>query len=253
MLRDAEGESVLVAVAADGAGSASMGLTGATVMCQQVIAGMAALLAAGLGVEDLRRSHVAAILDAFQLEIAALATAQSLRPRDFACTLVTAVLGREAAVFAQIGDGGIVVGHTPHEYLWVFWPDEGAPEEQASFRGEYANQTRFATDADAQALLAFDYGGRRVEEIALFSDGLQRLTLDLAGIGAHEPFFAPLFETMRSQLTFDPVEASASLERFLNSPRVNERTDDDKTLILATRRPMQHVTVNSVSRQAPGT
>ena len=248
VLTDAEGESVLVAVVADGAGSASMGLTGATVMCQQVISGVEALLEAGLCVEDLRRSHVVTILDAFHKEIAALAAEQRMRPRDFACTLVTAVLGREAAVFAQIGDGGIVVGHPPHEYLWVFWPDEGAPEDQASFRGEYANQTRFATDADARALLAFDYSGRRVDEIALFSDGLQRLTLDLAGIGAHEPFFAPLFQTMRLQPTFDSIEASASLERFLNSPRVNERTDDDKTLILASRRPMLNSALN---RQAP--
>lgn len=236
VLRDLDGDAVLAAVVADGAGSAVQGLAGAALLCQHAVLEVAGLLAAGLRVRDIRRSDMVALVASFQQEADDVAAARGLRRRDYACTLVLAVLGAEAAVFAQIGDGGIVVGDDSGGYAWVFWPEDGAPDGQASFRGEYANQTRFATDADAGATLAFEHG-RGVDEVALFSDGLQRLTLDLAGLGAHEPFFAPLFGRMREQDPFTAPEASAALGRFLQSPRVNVRTDDDKSLILATRRP----------------
>ncbi|MCA9880771.1 MAG: hypothetical protein KC442_23400, partial [Thermomicrobiales bacterium] len=49
-------------------------------------------------------------------------------------------------------------------------------------------------------------------------------------------FFTPLFARMQQPAAFDRTDASAALTRFLTSSRVNERTDDDKSLILATRR-----------------
>ena len=59
------------------------------------------------------------------------------------------------------------------------------------------------------------------------------LALDYAATRAHGPFFSPLFRTIRD----GPGEETlrASLRDYLNSGRVNARTDDDKTLLLATR------------------
>ncbi|MGA0525444.1 protein phosphatase 2C domain-containing protein, partial [Escherichia coli] len=52
----------------------------------------------------------------------------------------------------------------------------------------------------------------------------------------HQPFFEPMFSVLRRTEPSDCEGLSAQLGQFLNSPQVNERTDDDKTLVLATRR-----------------
>ena len=69
----------------------------------------------------------------------------------------------------------------------------------------------------------------------MFSDGLQRLALDFAKTIPFEPFFQGLFPSVRAMSADDGEKLTQSLTDFLNSPRINERTDDDKTLILATR------------------
>ncbi len=66
--------------------------------------------------------------------------------RDYACTLLFALVGVEAAVFRQIGDGVIVVNDQSSHWSWVFWPE----------RGEFANTTFFVTDAVAADHLRFD-------------------------------------------------------------------------------------------------
>jgi hypothetical protein len=70
-----------------------------------------------------------------------------------------------------------------------------------------------------------------VDEVALLTDGLQSLALRFASREAHGPFFEPMFERLRG-----PEQPSESeLAAFLGSGPVNARTDDDKTLVLATR------------------
>ena len=49
----------------------------------------------------------------------------------------------------------------------------------------------------------------------------------------HAGFFAPLFSPL--QTAERPDALVAPLRAFLESPRVCERTDDDKTLVLASR------------------
>ena len=67
------------------------------------------------------------------------------------------------------------------------------------------------------------------------TDGLQMLALNFAGRTAHRPFFEPMFRRLRSAAPGEGLPLA--LRRFLNSPAVNGRSDDDKTLILATRVP----------------
>lgn len=45
-----------------------------------------------------------------------------------------------------------------------------------------------------------------------------------------------MFGQLRGRPTGDVPKLVAGLRDFLDSPRVNARTDDDKTLVLATRR-----------------
>jgi hypothetical protein len=53
---------------------------------------------------------------------------------------------------------------------------------------------------------------------------------------AHAPFFRPMFAPMRRAPEGFSQKLSSALEAFFNSQQVSNRTDDDKTLILATRR-----------------
>ena len=75
-----------------------------------------------------------------------------------------------------------------------------------------------------------------VTEIALLTDGLQRLALHYQTRQAHEPFFRPLFQRLREHPEPGcPAALATALERLLAGPAINQRTHDDKTLILATR------------------
>ncbi len=138
-----------------------------------------------------------------------------------AATLLFAVVGQSGAAFGQIGDGAIVVRRAD-EYQHVFWPQSG----------EYVNTTNFVTDPRYESHLEFAWQDEPVDELALLSDGLQMLARDFAQQRAHGPFFAPMFQSLRRQTA---EELAEPMRAFLESPRLAERTDDDKTLVLATR------------------
>ena len=67
----------------------------------------------------------------------------------------------------------------------------------------------------------------------MFTDGLQGLALKLPARTPHEPFFAPLFAFAAD--AGGAGDAQAQLASFLSGPRVAARSDDDITLVLATR------------------
>ncbi|OCT15814.1 hypothetical protein A8709_09295 [Paenibacillus pectinilyticus] len=227
ILKDKNGQDILVAVVSDGAGSAPLSDQGSKLICALFMDEMKALLATGQGTEDVTETFFKTWLNYFQKEIKVRAEISSGTPRDFACTFLCAIISNECEIFAQIGDGAIVVSNELDHYLWVFWPHQG----------EYENTTFFATDVKAEEWLQYERRkGVPCFEVALFSDGLQRLALHYQTQSAHSPFFRPFFSALRSQEQSVSDKYTQSLISFLGSPPVNERTDDDKTFILATRR-----------------
>jgi hypothetical protein len=228
LLNTVNSEPVLVAVAADGAGSASHAEVGSALACDLFIGEMNAFFENGSGIQDFTRDFAAAWIAHFHNEVTYRAEAEGLRPRDFACTLLVAVVGAEMSVFLQIGDGAIVISEAgePDEYMWVFWPQ----------KGEFANVTTFATDEAACEHLEYNLVPHSIHEVALFTDGLERLALKFDTQEAHAPFFIPMFNPLRRAAEGHTENLSTALESFLNSKQINDRTDDDKTLILATRR-----------------
>ena len=218
------GESVLIATVADGAGSASRSEIGSGIACERLIAYLTAALR-DREVEDLTREDVESWLTRVRTEIDARAQHEGLELRQFACTLLGGAVGARAAMFFQVGDGAIVAdcggGLRP-----VFWPEQG----------EYANVTHFLTEGDFAAHLAVATIDAPVEEVALFSDGLQRLALVFEQQAVHAPFFEPMLRQLRAQPPGPAEVFVLPLLRFLHSDAVNARTDDDKSLVLATRR-----------------
>jgi len=243
ILHTEAGTPVLVALIADGAGSASHSAAGAQLACALLRDEIATLLDTGGAIEEITRDFVVAWLTHFQHAIAERAEAQGCPAREFACTLLAAIVGEECGVFFQVGDGAIVVASRdePDEYGWIFWPQ----------RGEYENMTMFITDPRAAEHLEHEIGTRPYSEIALFTDGLQRLALHFASMSVHNPFFRPIFPPLRAQPPGHLPDLSASLARFLDTPAVNSRTDDDKTLVLATRRAAASPPATARSTRAP--
>ena len=226
-----DGSQVLVAVASDGAGSADRSEEGSALACSLFLREMGALFGEeGEGdVRQINREFMNGWLTSFRREIELRAEHEDLAARDFACTFLAAVVGDDCAVFAQIGDGVIIVPspEEPEEFCYVFWPEQG----------EYANQTYFATEDGAAGKLQYDLVHRRVDEVAVLTDGLQNLALHYQSQTAHTPFFQPVFAWLRPAPDDYSEKFTASLTDYLSSPKVNECTDDDKTLVLATRRP----------------
>lgn len=240
ILTNAKGNETLVAVVSDGAGSACRAEIGAALACQLFISEMRAFFESDYTASDLTLDFARKWITSFQNDIQLRADAEELKPRDFACTFVAAVISDESAAFLQVGDGAIVVRSHDEpgddSYDWVFWADEG----------EYANQTTFLTEAAAFEKLNFQTVGNRVDETALFSDGLQRLALHFQSRTAHAPFFQSMFAPLHAVLNDGHAGAlTTSLAAFLNSPSVNERTDDDKSLVLATRRVLADPSTNA--------
>lgn len=224
----AAGETVLAAAVADGAGSAVRGGEGASTACRTLLSLIGEHLRVGNTVDQISGEAAKSWITAIQVALEEEATEASRERRDFACTLLGLIIGESCAACLQVGDGVMVLADSEeHTYSHVFWPD----------RGEYANTTHFVTQDDAIEHLQFNCVNRRIIEAALLTDGLQTIALNYQQQSAHEPFFKGLFAPLRAEHEGQSLQLSESLGTFLSSPRVNEKTDDDKTLVLATRFP----------------
>jgi hypothetical protein len=216
----AGGQPLLSVFVADGAGSATHGGKGA----DEAIRAAATYLEKYLTQAEFSLSDDWAVgcVTAVREHLFQLAADEGLSPRELACTFLGILVLPTAALAFQIGDGGIVL-------------DAGGGLELAiePMSGEYANMTHFITDQTAVSVLKTRLFQTRVSRVAAFTDGLQRLALNLVTNTPHEPFFEPFFKVLSIVGENKDDELTAALVDFLNSDRVNARTDDDKTLALA--------------------
>ena len=221
---------VLVAVAADGAGSAKLSQFGSSETCRFILERLKHLLCSGRDVLEITRDVATEVILEAQEHLRITAEKLDATMRDLACTVVAAVVAAEGAAFFQVGDGVAIVGPRTepiNEFSWIFWPD----------RGEYANTTTFLSEEHVTEHLqhaAVPYG---IDELAVLTDGIQNLVLDYKEHAAHAPFFSRMMTPLRARSDAGHIESlSTALAAYLDSPSINERTDDDKTLLLASRR-----------------
>jgi len=215
-----DGQSGLLCVLADGAGSASHAREGAEAACEAVrafvINRLLSVPAASFSQED-----GAECLEAVRNELMQQAQILGCESTDLACTLLVAVCTPEHCFFLQVGDGAMVFRRGEVTGL-VFELEPGM----------YVNETHFVTSPDAHAHLHARMVPGGMGGLALFSDGLQALAVHLNTQTPHPAFFAPFWEAV-SVTQYDEAKMSASLAAWLRSPALDERTGDDKTLVVA--------------------
>jgi hypothetical protein len=130
------------------------------------------------------------------------------------------------ACFLQVGDGAIIRNDGTGHFTWLWWPQNG----------EYQNTTAFLIDDPNFANLKTRVIEERIDEVAVFSDGLQMLALNNETETVHQPFFKDLFKWLRLAKENEHIAIlDKKLADYLAGDIINNRTDDDKTLLLATR------------------
>lgn len=227
----ADGSEILIAAISDGAGSAAHSEKGSRRAVDSFLEEVSRAATNDPGLTRLDEAWIMRWLRKVHLEIAEAAQAAGHAPTDYACTLLGAVVGPTLAVYVQLGDGAIVVREPDDErYSWMFWPQNG----------EYANTTNFLTQVDFEDAVQIGRSDTPPEEVAIFSDGIERLVLDMSARTVHAPALAPIFQWLaKTGARNDAGGENPGLVAFLKSEKVNSRTDDDKSLIVATRAAVQ--------------
>lgn len=212
----------IVALVSDGAGTASHGGEGASLVCRSLMTQARRHFSTSL---DLPSDEDLAIwFDTTRDLLSAVALRHSRELRDFAATSVSLISTGSQTVIAHVGDGCAVLREA-NSGRWIApsWPQHG----------EYAATTCFVTDAEAHQLRITRVQSG-VSAFAVFSDGIERLALDFAAQEPSHKFFdkisAPVgISTNKGR----DGNLSRSLKTYLGSPAVNARTDDDKSLVVA--------------------
>ena len=230
---------ILISAIADGAGSAAHSEIGSRAAVTTASYLIENFLEAGGNVGSIERDTALSWLAQIQTVISTFAAETGAPVREFACTLLVAVIAPDSAAFFQVGDGAMVVREQGDDgWSYIFWPQHG----------EYINTTNFITTSNASEVMEFASAFRRIESFSSFSDGIESLVLHYSTKTVHDPFFnkmiAPVCEILTAGLD-DGL--SASLSNYLASELVCSRTDDDKSLVLATRTEPKPPAVNAAS------
>lgn len=215
----------LTILVSDGAGSAPFGGEGASLTCRTMAVNARQHFLASDQLPD--DATLESWVDCTRDRIGVVASRRGLPLRDFAATLILVLSNAEETVTLHIGDGCAVVRDVESKsWIATTWPDHG----------EYASMTSFITDEPSARVRIGRHVGK-VSAVSAFSDGLERLVLDLQARTPYEPFFDRMIGPVESSaFRGKDRDLSHALATYLNSESVNQRTDDDKTLILAVRR-----------------
>ena len=214
---------VLICVLSDGAGSAKFSDIGSTIIVKETLGFFRDYFrdveSFEIAMRDLDLKQGEWLVDKIRESIVREAIDLNEPDEEFAGTLLAAVVSRNRAVFYQVGDG-VWCACKSGVLGAVTWPEQG----------EFAGQTVFVTSSSASKSLQFMAIEGTVDYVIGITDGLERISLDLQGKVPHLGFWNPLMTAFRK--TDSVTDFTRQVEEFLDSPRVCERTDDDKSLTL---------------------
>ncbi|MEH2059844.1 MAG: PP2C family serine/threonine-protein phosphatase [Nostoc sp.] len=219
-------DDVIVGAVADGAGSAKHSDVGSRLAVETVLKCFSEINefpqkqdSQPLSQEEAQKVF-AEIVNKVITELQKQANEEDYSINDLACTLLVFLATPDWVAAMQIGDGFIVMRSQESEYQLLFQPD----------KGEFANETTFITSTNALIEMQVKVINEKQEFICASTDGLEKVAIRLSDWKPFSPFFKPLEEYLHEPVSEE--EEDKYLTEFLNSERLNSRTDDDKTLLL---------------------
>lgn len=141
--------------------------------------------------------------------------------KELGCTLICFIASTDWIAAMQIGDGFLVYRTQEDEqFQLLFQPD----------KGEYINETLFVTSQGALQEIQYTFQQSPPKFICAATDGLEKVAIKFQDWTPHAPFFKPFQDCLH--LIPEPSQRKAYIETFLESDRLNAKTDDDKTMLL---------------------
>ena len=142
--------------------------------------------------------------------------------KEFATTLLFALLSEKGNIFVQIGDGVIAKGDI-NDLNCVFEPQHG----------EYINATYFATEKNISERFMFEFNSDKIKRLVMHTDGIEIISFNFALKKPHINFFNPIF-AMLDEFNKSGLDKNTSefIYGFLDCERVKQKTDDDKTMVI---------------------
>lgn len=207
----------IVIAVADGAGSATQAERAARLAVNEAVGFCRAVFESPVEAKDWATVVSEAIVAARAL-LVSTSEGDGIDFREFATTLQVLIASQDGYSVARVGDGGGVL--TSDSQIASL---NGKPDNQ------YVNETDFLTSTPLQCKVA--NGRMRIDGVALFTDGLHPVAMRMQDWEPHAPFFRPIFSFAKS--TFSESDGSTALLRLLAQPSFDNRTDDDRTLVVA--------------------
>jgi len=216
-------KEILLCCLSDGAGSAKYAKDASTLATTKAVEELTKRILENKRIDE---SFILTLAELLYEELVILAKVSSATLNEYSCTFLGCVLYEDSSIFFQIGDGIIIREDGCGNYTTIWLPQNG----------EYSNTTTFLIDDSFFGNLKIQKLDQPINEIALTTDGLQMLILNNETNNIHKPFLYELFKWLRLADTPEKTNIlSKKLAEYLSSEKINTRTDDDKTLFLATR------------------
>jgi hypothetical protein len=227
---------ILIVAVADGAGSAKFSDLGAKVAVESALDYLESIIShnyCSSETDDVNPrnkvfNHILTSWDSVSVDVARQAyeavqheaIESNLPIRDLASTLMVVIASENGIATFQIGDGSVVVNTFDNRYIALTVPPQT----------EYINETLFLVSSSAieqMQIKTFE----KVKQLAIMTDGIQMLALEMKERKPFNPFFHTIFNFAAND---QPEDTSViELEKFLISKRVREHSHDDITLFVA--------------------
>src|SRR4051812_2776003 len=205
-------EEILICCVADGAGSAKYAAEASSLVTSKTVDFLSKQIFIS---NELTEADIISIAEQLYDELNELALKRNEPLNEFSCTFLGCVLFDTKSLFFQIGDGAIIRDDGNNNFVAVWWPQNG----------EYSNTTSFLVDDDHFSQLKIAVVEDNVQEVALFTDGLQLLALNNESLSVHQPFFNGMFKWLRMAIKEEDVTIlHRKLGEYLDSDTINSRT-----------------------------
>jgi hypothetical protein len=218
-------EDILIVALSDGAGSASHAHEGAKIVVEEWLTFAKNLITGNpqptAVINDIDRKDIENLISVIQARVTESSIVNKVHPSEYSATMLGAIVYRGGGVAVQVGDGCWVL-RSNNVLACVSWPQGG----------EFVGQTVFATSKSAVNFIQLAKLPPEFDMIIGFTDGIERMCIDLAAMLPSGQFFLPLAHELR-ELGND---AENALREFLTSDRVCAVTDDDKSLVVIVKK-----------------